>query len=102
MPNPGLPKIASIGGAGTIRTFDQSASSSSAMINGSEVIDPCPISVAADMMVIVPSGVIDTHGLSALRARSGASPAATAEPLFPNATAMAGGKDFIAMLGADL
>ncbi len=25
------------------------------MISGSEVIDPCPISVAADMMVIVPS-----------------------------------------------
>jgi hypothetical protein len=57
------------------------------MINGSEVIDPCPISVAADMMVIVPSGVIDTHGLSALPARSVASAAATAEPLFPNATA---------------
>ena len=37
-------------------TLAQSASSSSAMISGSEVIDPCPISVAADMIVIVPSG----------------------------------------------
>ena len=58
--------MASTGGAGTMRTFDQSASSSSAMISGSEVIDPCPISVAADMMVMVPSGAIDTQGLSAL------------------------------------
>ena len=53
----------SIGGAGTIRTFAQSASSSSAMISGSEVIDPCPISVAADMMVIVPSVAMLTQGL---------------------------------------
>ena len=35
------------------------------MISGSEVIDPCPISVAADMMVMVPSGAMLTHGLSA-------------------------------------
>ena len=48
------------------------------MISGSEVIDPCPISVAADMMVIVPSGAIDTHGLSALPVRSAASVAACA------------------------
>ncbi len=48
------------------------------MISGSEVIDPCPISVAADMMVMVPSGAIDTHGLSALPVRSAASVAARA------------------------
>ena len=41
------------------------------MISGSEVIDPCPISVAADMMVIVPSGAMLTHGLSALPAALG-------------------------------
>ena len=35
------------------------------MISGSEVIDPCPISVAADMMVIVPSVAMLTHGFSA-------------------------------------
>ena len=35
------------------------------MISGSEVIDPCPISVAADMMVMVPSVAMLTHGLSA-------------------------------------
>jgi hypothetical protein len=39
-------------------------------MSGNEVIDPCPISVAADMMVMVPSGAIETHGLSALPARS--------------------------------
>src|SRR5690349_1646449 len=35
------------------------------MINGSEVIEPCPISVAADMIVMVPSGPRLTHGFSA-------------------------------------
>ena len=35
------------------------------MISGSEVIDPCPISVAADMMVMVPSVAMLIHGLSA-------------------------------------
>ncbi len=40
------------------------------MISGSEVIDPCPISVAGDMMVIVPSAAMLTHGLSALPVRS--------------------------------
>ena len=35
------------------------------MISGSEVIDPCPISVAADMMVMVPSVAMLTHGLNA-------------------------------------
>src|SRR5256885_7045622 len=49
-----------------MRTRDQSASSSSAMINGSEVIEPCPISVAADIMVIVPSVPMLIHGLSAV------------------------------------
>src|SRR5215211_315489 len=78
--------MASIGGAGTMRTFDQSASSSSAMMSGNEVIDPCPISVAADMMVMVPSGAIETHGLSALPARSVATLAARA-PLPASATA---------------
>jgi hypothetical protein len=48
------------------------------MIKGSEVIDPCPISVAGDMMVIVPSVAMLTHGLSALPLRSAASTAAPA------------------------
>src|SRR6516225_395391 len=61
-----------------MRTLLQSASSSSAMINGSEVIDPCPISVAADMMVIVPSGAMLTQGLSSLPIRSLARTAASA------------------------
>src|SRR5262249_36524077 len=63
-----------------MRTSLQSASSSSAMISGSEVIDPCPISVAADMMVIVPSGAMLTHGLSSLPTRSVAGTAASARP----------------------
>ena len=49
-----------------MRTLDQSASNSSASTNGSEVIEPCPISVAADMIVMVPSGAIDTQGFIAL------------------------------------
>src|SRR5262245_24082945 len=53
-----------------MRTLARSASNSSATLSGSEVSEPCPISVAADMMVIVPSGVIDSHGLNALPARS--------------------------------
>ena len=36
-------------------TFAQSASSSSAMISGSVVNEPCPISAAGDTMVMVPS-----------------------------------------------
>src|SRR5438552_7577588 len=63
-----------------MRTLLQSASSSSAMINGSEVIDPCPISVAADMMVVVPSGAMLTHGLSSWPTRSAAGTAASARP----------------------
>src|SRR3954464_5679416 len=77
-PKPGLPYTASIGGAGTTRTLSQSASSSSAMIKGSEVIDPCPISVAADMIVIVPSGAMLIHGFMAWPVRSPASTAASA------------------------
>ena len=46
------------------------------MISGSEVIDPCPISVAADMMVMVPSVAMLTHGLSSAPVRSAASTAA--------------------------
>src|SRR3954462_7799776 len=70
----------SSGGAGTIRTLAQSASSSSAMISGSEVIDPCPISVAADMMVMVPSGAMLIHGLSVCPDRSVASTATPSGP----------------------
>ena len=65
-------------GAGTIRTFCQSASSSSARISGNEVIEPCPISVAGDMRVIVPSSEMLTQGLSALPVRAPASVAAPA------------------------
>src|SRR5262245_47652596 len=57
------------------------------MIKGSEVIDPCPISVAGDMMVIVPSVAMLTHGLSALPLRSAASAAPAARRLTPSATA---------------
>jgi len=46
------------------------------MISGSEVIDPCPISVAADRMVIVPSGAMLTQGVSAWPALSAAITAA--------------------------
>ena len=51
------------------------------MISGSEVIDPCPISVAADMMVMVPSGAMLTQGLSALPDLSVATMAAPARTL---------------------
>src|SRR5215470_6359125 len=69
--------MASSGGARTMRTFAQSASSSSAMISGSEVIDPCPISVAADMMVTVPSVAMLIHGLITWPVRASASTAAS-------------------------
>src|SRR5215472_13458423 len=46
-----------------MRTFAQSASSSSARISGSEVSDPCPISAAGDMIATVSSVAIVTHGL---------------------------------------
>src|SRR5215467_5332273 len=64
-------------------TLPQSASSSSAMISGSDVIDPCPISVAADIIVIAPSGAMLTHGLSDCPVLSLAIRAASAPP--PNA-----------------
>jgi hypothetical protein len=64
-PNPGLPYSLSSGGAGTTRTFDQSASSSSARMSGSEVSDPCPISTEGDWMKIVPSIAMLTQGLKA-------------------------------------
>jgi hypothetical protein len=57
------------------------------MISGSEVSDPCPISVAGDMIVIVPSGAMLTHGLSALPLRSLPSTAAAARRLTPTAMA---------------
>src|SRR5262249_3273899 len=60
-----------------MRTLPQSASSSSAMISGSEVIDPCPISVAADMMVTVPSVAMLIHGLITWPVRASASTAAS-------------------------
>src|SRR5262252_10799969 len=58
-----------------MRTFDQSASSSSASIRGSEVSDPCPISAAGDMIATVSSVEIVTHGLKATSL-----PAASAVP----------------------
>src|SRR4249919_362381 len=51
------------------------------MISGSEVIDPCPISVAADMMVMVPSVAMLTHGFIAVPARSADRTAAPARPV---------------------
>src|ERR1700761_5539276 len=83
----GLPWILSIGGAGTQTTLDQSASNSSAMINGSEVNDPCPISVAGAMIDISPLGAMLTHGLNGVPATSGASVAARPDLSRPTATA---------------
>ena len=40
------------------------------MISGSDVIDPCPISVAADMIVMVPSVAMLIQGFIALRGPS--------------------------------
>ena len=50
------------------------------MISGSEVIVPCPISTAGAMMVIVPSGPMLIHGLSASPVRCFASTVATLVP----------------------
>src|ERR1700756_709083 len=83
----GLPYILSTGGAGTATTLDQSAASSSARINGSEVNDPCPISVAGAMIDISPLGAILTHGLKGVPAMSGASVAACPNLSRPPATA---------------
>ena len=56
------------------------------MISGSEVIDPCPISVAADMIVMVPSVAMLIHGLIALTGTFGReSTAAPAGPPSANA-----------------
>src|SRR5262249_3021923 len=51
------------------------------MIKGSEVIDPCPISVAADMIVTLSSEAMLTQGESALPVRSLANVAARASGL---------------------
>jgi hypothetical protein len=67
--------------------LDQSASNSSARINGSEVNDPCPISVAGAMIDIAPLGAILTHGLNGVPALSGASVAACPNLSRPTATA---------------
>src|ERR1700761_6811689 len=83
----GLPWILSIGGAGTTTTLDQSASNSSARINGSEVNDPCPISVAGAMIDISPLGAILTHGLNGVPALSDASVAALTSLASPAAMA---------------
>ncbi len=50
-------------GAWTMCTVFQSASSSSAMIIGSEVLMPCPISGTLDMMVMVLSGAMRHVGI---------------------------------------
>src|ERR1700739_3777198 len=76
-----------MGGAGTQTTLDQSASNSSARINGSEVNDPCPISVAGAMIDISPLGAILTHGLNAIPETLGASVAACPNLSRPPATA---------------
>jgi len=59
-PKPGLPYTGFDGG-GTTFTFVQSASSSSATTTGMPVMDPCPISTAAETIVIVSSGLIVTQ-----------------------------------------
>ena len=59
-PKPGLPYTGFDGG-GTTFTFVQSASSSSATTTGMPVIDPCPISTAAETIVIVSSELIVTQ-----------------------------------------
>ena len=59
-PRMGSPK-AGFAGACSLRTFDQSASSSSAMIMGIAVMMPCPISDWPTMTVTVPSLAIRTQ-----------------------------------------
>src|SRR6201995_5481499 len=83
----GLPEILAIGGAGPATPLDQSASNSSARINGSEVNDPCPISVAGAMIDISPLGAMLTHGLNGVPATSGASVAARPDLSGPTETA---------------
>src|SRR5579872_2005809 len=55
------------------------------MMSGSDVMDPWPISVAADMMVMAPSGAILTHGFMIRPARSAATTAASARALMATA-----------------
>src|SRR6267154_2665464 len=63
-----------------MRTLSQSASSSSATMSGNEVHDPWPISVAADMIVTMPSGAMLIQGLKLLPVVSPPSTAASACP----------------------
>src|SRR6516225_10722942 len=70
-----------------MRTLDQSASISSAMISGSDVVEPCPISVAGDMMEMVPSLAMLTQGPSDVPAISEAGAAANASSNGGSATA---------------
>jgi len=53
------------------------------MMRGSDVIEPWPISVAGDMMEIVPSAAIDTHGLMLLPVICAAVMAASAMSMRP-------------------
>jgi hypothetical protein len=76
-----------LGGATTTRTFDQSASSSSARISGSEVSEPCPISAAGDMIATTSSVAIVTHGLIFVPDTSDPTAAAAAAPMSPRAMA---------------
>ena len=80
MPYSGLPYFFSsqVGGS-TGLTFDQSASSSSAMMAGTVVKVPCPISATGDTMVMVPSGAMVSQALG----DSGASAAAASMPAKP-------------------
>ena len=70
--------MASMGGAGTTWTFVQSASISSARMRGKDVVEPWPISIAGDMIEIVPSGAMLTQGLSDFPSISAAGMAALA------------------------
>ena len=64
MPYSGLPYFfSSHAGGSTGLTFDQSASSSSAMMTGTVVKVPCPISATGDTMVMVPSGAMVSQTL---------------------------------------
>ena len=66
-----------------MRTFFQSTSSSSAMIIGSIVFTPCPISGFLAMIVTMPSGVMRMKALGRKSAPDGAPP--------PNVSAAASG-----------
>jgi hypothetical protein len=66
------------------RTFAQSTSSSSAMIIGSIVFTPCPISGFLAMIVTMPSGVIRMNAFGTNSGALGASVAAKASALSTN------------------